>query len=135
MRSSEKIFIIFILYCARARTRAHTHTHTYIYIYIYIKRNLLQVLATSHLGLLGIKAVFGNMVKTAFPKNLKFLLFFLKINCFLFMFSNHFDVLMSIIFKKLKNIILMYIRPKNTLNRNHYHILKHLLSISYQPPD
>jgi hypothetical protein len=47
------------------------------------------------------------------------------------MFLNRFDVLMlKIIFFFLKNnIILIYFRVKNILNRNHYHISKHSLKI------
>ena len=48
---------------------------------------------------------------------------------FIFVFLDHFNVLMSkIIFKKLKKyIILMYFRVKNTLKNNRYHNSKYFL--------
>jgi hypothetical protein len=48
---------------------------------------------------------------------------------FIFVFLDHFDVLMSkIIFKKLKiYIILMHFRVKNTLKNNRYHNSKYSL--------
>jgi hypothetical protein len=48
---------------------------------------------------------------------------------FIFVFLDHFNVLMSkIIFKKLKKyIILMYFRVKNTLKNNRYHNSKYSL--------
>jgi len=46
------------------------------------------------------------------------------------MFSDRFDVLMSkIIFKILKNFILIHFQAKNTLNRHRYHNSKQVLSI------
>jgi len=45
------------------------------------------------------------------------------------MFSSYFDMLMlKIIFKKLKNIILMYFQVKNILKNNLNHILKYGLN-------
>ena len=48
---------------------------------------------------------------------------------FIFVFLNHFDVLMlKIIFKKLKKyIILMHFRVKNTLKNNRYYNSKYSL--------
>ena len=52
--------------------------------------------------------------------------FFLKL--IIYIFSYHFDVLMSkIIFFK-KNIILMHFQVKSTLKNNHYHTFKHPFS-------
>jgi len=55
----------------------------------------------------------------------KFNFFWLKINFFIF--SYHFDMLMSEINFIKKNIILMHFRAKNTLKSNCYHTLKHRL--------
>jgi hypothetical protein len=45
------------------------------------------------------------------------------------MFSNYFDILMlKIIFKKLKNIILIYFQVKNILKNKLNHIFKYSLN-------
>jgi hypothetical protein len=55
-------------------------------------------------------------VKTLFSKNL-------IIFCFIFYY---FDVfILKIIFKYLKNIILIHFRAKNVSKSNHYHVFKH----------
>jgi hypothetical protein len=65
------------------------------------------------------KAVFRNVVETAFLKNLNF--FFFNF----FMFSDCFDMLISkIIFLKK----LLYFQAKSTINRNRYHTSKHPLN-------
>jgi hypothetical protein len=52
--------------------------------------------------------------------------FYLKLFFYFFIFLDYFDILiLKIIFKKLKNIILIHFRIKKTLKNYYYYIFKH----------
>jgi hypothetical protein len=65
----------------------------------------------------------------AFLKNLNFFYFFLQINIFFSVFRLFWCVDVENNFLKIKNIILIYFRVKNTLKNNRNHTLREALNL------